>query len=390
MHAILPNRRFATTALGVLAVLLFIYEWCKCQQDNAVAAVRSSRSVSMERADGVKESVSLPHEWSWHDVSAEDAEHLGILPGSYASIPENQHRSGWCGACYLLAVVHMLTDRWNIEIGRRAKANSTALTVMKPFVQVDAQAMLDEYDAVRSVSSDDQSWNACKGGSPVHVLSSIKRQLMKIHVSHPSGYAWTGFPRQRAETSNTNTRRRTDGLVFLQDDEMGAARGDETCEMRVIDVTTPSNRTETIKHEIYHNGPVVLGIDAECLIGGNKHGIASTRSKAHRNHAVSVIGWRKVGKHDYWIVRNTWGDRIPENLPKDMSCVKPGSNDCKPKWQTWHSLPDMPGFALVSQAYIETKSADAKASRETPWYSCRTSFEQPRNEVAWQDAPENL
>ena len=305
---------------------------------------------------------------------------LGIAPGTYGTRPVDQHRSNWCGACYLYAVVFMITDRWNIEIGRElTKTGERA----QPFVELDAQAMLNDYDNLRSKTTDDETWNACKGGSPMHVLMLLQRGDMGIVQAHPRGYAWTGFPCKRGAPSTSKDLPSRVPVVFVNDGTSINTDVALRSGMRVQDSYVVPNNTEAVKRELMSRGSLVLGIDAECLIACDKFGFASTRPSGKRNHAVSVVGWVRARRGTWWVVRNSWGDHVPENMPSDTSCVSPGNNECDIARRPWNSIPQLPGFAYVSARYIERTCIDAKNNKASPWYACTLTHETEEREAPW-------
>lgn len=298
-------------------------------------------SARQAHADAVP---ALPLEWSWYWVSQADGERYGLKHGRYATHVIDQHRSGWCGACYLISAMHCITDRCNVIIARHL----TDAEEMQPYMQINAQRLLDDYNALQQQTR--SSWNACQGGSPWSVLDAIKNGMIEIHQAPTQGYAWHGFPNKDSHPSN-----------------------DAKAKIQIVDAYAIPNRRAVVKRDLFEHGSVVLGIDAECLLNC-KRGIADEKSMHRRNHAVSVVGWKRIGKKEFWIIRNTWGTHVPKNLPRDKSCVKPGSNTCHEPTKVWGYLADAPGFALVSMDYVERDSMDARDARDSgattsPWYA---------------------
>lgn len=334
------------TSCIVMCLLLLLLIACMERRATAwrVGTVRAvaTRACSARRAT----SPTVPREWSWAHITRLDCDvfraHTSarILPGNYASPVVNQHRSGWCGCCYLMAVVQMVQDRWNLKIGQMLPSDG----VMHPFVELDAQRILDDYNRLRRKS--DRSWNACQGGDPKRVIACLEGGACQLHVSPPKGHVWHGHPRD----------------VPFQKSQSAMRVG----EFRVID-----NRADAVKRVILSKGPVVLGIDAQCLIHLSPEGVADDSSRNARNHAVSVIGWttcRKTGK-ECWITRNSWGaDRVPSNLPQDIQCVQTGSNRCAEVTSAWTGTSGFPGYVLVPVKYIERDAAGATDS--SPWWDC--------------------
>ena len=283
--------------------------------------------------------IQPPHVWSWHSVDDVAAAERSIAPGRYTTRAHNQHRAGWCGACYMMSVIHMITDRLNVELG-----SHSSIQEMHPFVDLDAQRMLNEYDAFRSESM--PQWNACRGGDPMRVLACLEEGKCQIHTSPSAGYAWRGFPSKEKQSSTDAAHRRVAQLYRIP------------------------NQSIDVKRCIYRDGPVGVSIDAECLIDCDEEGVADTSSQQPRNHAATIIGWTERRGEEMWILRNSWGeDWVPENLPDDISCVRRGSNKCTPHRQSWTGMPDLPGHVLVPIRYLETDASYA-ASDLSPFYAC--------------------
>ena len=61
--------------------------------------------------------------------------------------------------------------------------------------------------------------------------------------------------------------------------------------------------------EIYTNGPIACGINAEDIV----EYVGGVHDAPHKpkmiNHIISVVGWGYDNKIDkqYWIIRNSWG-----------------------------------------------------------------------------------
>lgn len=286
---------------------------------------------------------ALPREWSWvqiedHHASAWARDHAPatLAPGSYASRVVNQHRSGWCGCCYLIAVVQMIQDRWNVMIGQHAD-----VVVMYPYAELDAQCMLDEYDKFRGPMF--SGWTACHGGDPRQVISCFNNGSCRLFVAPSDGGAWCGHARS---------------------EERRACNARATPAIRVGEVRTIPNDRVAVKQAIYDRGTVVLGIDAECLIAA-RDGVADTTSRSKRNHAVTVVGWQWHGQDECWLIRNSWGaETVPDNFPSDIKCVKRDSNTCEETKRAWKGMNVFPGYVLVPMWYLERKGD------ESLWYDC--------------------
>ena len=290
--------------------------------------------------------VRLP-QWTWLVVDPETAGRRGLLPGRYAGGVFDQHRSGWCGCCYLIAVVQMIEDRWNIIVGRNMRKEEGDRVQMHPYVRLDKQRMLDEYDAVRRVAA--IGWNACKGGDPRMVIGCIRGGSCPLRLEPPDGSVWVGHPRDEKTP--------TDPIA-------------DRVAVKVGSCTTIPNEVDAVKRVIYDRGTVVLGIDAQCLIHADEKGVADRSSRVSRNHAVTVVGWTTLDDgEECWVVRNSWGKHsVPTSLPDDTGCVSRDGNECAWPTRAWSGTPILPGFVLVPTAYIDH---EAVSDGSSPWWEAR-------------------
>lgn len=319
----------------ILVIVVIHHEMKKAHDIKTDTTITSGRKSHTIR--------SLPIEWNWARVGENDARlwtdahsSMHLAPGSYASRVINQHRSGWCGCCYLIAVVQMIQDRWNLMIGQH-----TLVKTMYPYAELDAQCMLDEYDKFRGAIF--SGWTACHGGDPRQVISCFNSDSCRLFLAPSSGGAWSGYARSKDK---------------------------QTCEERarpnisVGEVHNIANNRDAVKRAIYDRGSVVLGIDAQCLLMA-RDGVADTTSRAKRNHAVTVVGWQWNGDDECWLLRNSWGsETVPNNLPEDIKCVQRGANNCTESTRTWRGMPTLPGYVLLPMSYLEQNGGDS------PWYEC--------------------
>jgi hypothetical protein len=313
----------------------------------------SSRGVAVVGEDIVDEVPPPPAGgWSWLRVSPKEAKIRGIPAGRYATPATNQHRSGWCGACYLVAVVQMIADRWSMVANFAVTASDHTAT---PCVSMDMLSILCDYDRYHSEelskragggrAATPPSWNGCQGGSPMSVLQCMMDGRCPLRESPSDGDVWTGYVGDAA-----------------------AEHGAPTSRMTVVEKYFVPNDPKAVREELYRHGPVVLLIDAETLLETDTRGVARGRPASTPNHAVSVVGWqRAVDGRMCWVVRNSWGSVVPDNLPKDRSCVTRSTNRCTPNVRSWRSIPEHPGFCLLPFSYLDGRNWHGTS----PWLACR-------------------
>ena len=154
--------------------------------------------VSARRSEQQGLAIPLPRHWSWQTITHRevdmyhDAFHKRLKVGIYASPVINQHRSQWCGCCYMIAVLQMLQDRTHVLMGNSSTVQSVE-NKMLPWVEFDSQVALDTYDTLqRPVSF--QPWNACRGGDPIKVLRAIEEEIVPLLIVPGDGASWLGYP----------------------------------------------------------------------------------------------------------------------------------------------------------------------------------------------------
>ena len=251
--------------------------------------------------------------FSWRSVK----NHRYVPPGKYAQDCFDQHHMSWCGACYLVAAVQCVEDRIHVEAGRKK---------MKPFKYLSMQTVMDhfqEFDA-------EPGWNACHGGFSMHVFKCLVEQ--RCPVLFETEREWRGHPTEPTPTPSSQN-------VTLYD---------------------PRRLNESeVKLCLYTEGPVVLEISAATLLSIDSTGTVTDVSYKEPNHAVCVVGW----KGDHWIVRNSWGrERVPKNIPADLSCVSYEDNECDVEFVPWGGDPNDLGFCFLP---MECKALHA--SSPSPW-----------------------
>ena len=294
-------------------------------------------SISSKRS-----SVRIPTEWNWQDITATDAkrweETFGkpLAIGSYTSFVFNQHLSKWCGCCYLVSAIQMLQDRLNLAIGLRNPTH-----IMQPSVEVDMQHALDAYNRARLENTDEHVWNACKGGSPLHVLQTIQRGKCKLRMLPGAGGIWHGHPCSIDEEQSSNS-------------------------IRIEHAQQLQNVQEYIKWRIFRCGTVVLGVNAQCINIDDiaeRGGVIDETHTESANHAVTVVGWKMVGTQECWIVRNSWGtEHSPTKLPDTMDCVEIGHNNCDVLKRSWAGDPQNPGYVYIPLNFAGIRGLPS------PWY----------------------
>lgn len=245
-------------------------------------------------------------DFSWQTVH----NHPSVPDGVYADAIFNQHSVGWCGCCYIVAVVQTIEDRGHIARPREARH------------RIDMQTVVDHFNT--SASSDDSQWNACHGGYPLHVVECLMSKVCPM-VTSRRPKRWLGHPSRTHHTPLST----------------------------VPYTITRVKRMQHVKEEIYARGPVVLEINAQTLKSVDREGIVTNLQPDLPNHAVSVVGWRHTSRAGpCWIVRNSWGQhRVPKAVPDDVMCVDEDGNRCEVEWEYWIGDPILPGFCYIPMSH---------------------------------------
>ena len=272
---------------------------------------------------------------SWRQLDRDD---LGVPRGVYACDAIDQHASGWCGCCYLVAAAQMVRDRAHIHLARQRLRVS-------PFV--DMQHLLDRFDGWQA----QPGWNACHGGFSEHVLNCMRTDRACAHFLHVEQRlrTWFGFVTPLGRTT---------------------AHPTAALEVEVGEVTALNSEEEV--RSALRDGPVILEISARTLKSIDAWGIVCDPTPRPADHAVCVVGFVEgdewTGGRDAWILRNSWGaTRAPVQLPDELACNQVGINDCEVRWETWRGDPRDPGFALLPCSLV------SNPSHQSPWMTASVS-----------------
>lgn len=214
----------------------------------------------------------LPENFNWGNIDGE----------SFLSPMRNQHIPKYCGSCWAHGAINALEDR--IKIARKN---------LMPDIRLSIQEILNCAQDVAGT---------CHGGSATGTYEWIYSKAKK----DPSqGLAFETCQLYQADDftcNDINICRTCWGF-------------DEACEA----VTTYPNATisaygivqgeDDMMKEIYSNGPIACGIDAEHNLHEYSGGIINDQTGAQTiDHIISLVGWGVEGDTKYWIGRNSWGE----------------------------------------------------------------------------------
>jgi hypothetical protein len=209
---------------------------------------------------------------------------------------------------------------------------------MFPCYQFNFQLALDTYNA--HITNTD-GWNACRGGSPIKVIQAIAEGACILELT-PDETVWLGHP----TTMDSNSSFR---MSFV-----------------TLDPIESLDRTvDKIQYRIFKYGPVVLGIDSLSLRDkglSQRGGVIDGTSTADRDHAVTVVGWKKIKNVPCWIVRNSWGSNTVPTARPEAGCVGKDFNTCIVETQPWSGDKNRPGYAYIPCSYRGV------CEPPSPWY----------------------
>ena len=202
---------------------------------------------------------------------------------NYCVPMKNQHIPQYCGSCWCVSATQALSTRINI------KRNNTGELIV-----LSCQHVLN----CGNVGS-------CYGGSIDSVYQFISSTPISYETSMPyiacSSDSTEGFCKYTDTTcKNVNIARACGGFEGSQKDDNACIGLKYYPNATISDYGSISGKS-AMQKEIYNNGPIICGIDAEPLLQYTG-GVINTAGKSV-DHVVEVVGWGT----NYWIVRNTWG-----------------------------------------------------------------------------------
>ena len=233
---------------------------------------------------------SLPQSFDWRNMNGTN----------YLTKNLNQHIPVYCGSCWAHGSISALADR--IKIARKAQWPDINLSIQ--FLlncrfggSCNGGDHLATYKAIKDYGSipfdDCMVYQACSTDSSESMCSAIQAHAIGNGETDPFTCAASNVCR----TCDTFTAR--GGACVAIDKypnatiaEFGAVRG-----------------AEDMMAEIYNNGPIACGINAEDIVEytGGVHD--APRKPKMINHIISVVGWgydEDIAKQ-YWVIRNSWG-----------------------------------------------------------------------------------
>lgn len=223
---------------------------------------------------------NLPQAFSWSNVD-------GV---NYLTKNLNQHIPVYCGSCWAHGSVSSLADR--IKIMRKAAW---------PDINLSIQFLLNC-----------QMGGSCNGGDhlaaykAIHDYGSIPYEDCMVYQACSADSSEEGCKnKQMFECTPTNICKTCDTF---------SSNGGTCSPIKHYPNATilsygAVKGSENMKAEIYKNGPIACGINAEQIVDYTGGVLDLPNKLKIVNHIISVVGWGydAILDKQYWIIRNSWG-----------------------------------------------------------------------------------
>ena len=234
----------------------------------------------------IHENMDFPTNFDWRNIDGK----------SYVTKMLNQHIPQYCGSCWAHGSMSALADR--VKIARNASGTDINLSI---------QTILN---------CGGLTVGSCHGGSHHGAYNFVKKNSVPFDTCQTyiacSSESTEGFCEKASDMTTCTPENVCKTCSTF-------SSNDGTCEpiMFYPNVTISKSGSvsgiSNIMAEIYKNGPVACGMNAEPVleyIGGI---FDNPREISMINHVISIVGWGdfKDGS-GYWIVRNSWGEYFGE------------------------------------------------------------------------------
>lgn len=256
------------------------------------------------------DNLDLPKEFSWDNVNGTN----------YLTKNLNQHLPNYCGSCFIHGALSALADR--IKIARKAR---------EPDINLAIQFILNCGNA-----------GTCQGGDHLQVYKFIHDYGS---VPYDTCLAYEACSSDSPEKACQNRDYSCKPINICRTCYSFTSEGGGCASISPYPNATISKYgsimgANNIKNEIYRNGPVACGINADAILDYQGGVLDLPDASREINHIVSITGWgfdEDLGK-EYFIIRNSWGEYYAElgflkvvsgenQLGLENSCVwaEPGS-----------------------------------------------------------------
>jgi len=256
-------------------------------EDGVTIALNSNNGLQQRNGIQMAPADTLPDQFHWGNASGVD----------YLSPVRNQHIPTYCGSCWAFATTSAIADRWHIW------QSDT------PFTPV----VLSTQHVLSCGNIPPSQVGTCEGGDDAAVYTFAEQHGIP-HESCSNYMATDTTCESHSPITNTNKP------ACYTCDEKQNCWSINTYRKLFVRKITRLEGADTMRREIYKNGPITCGIMAtDKMIDDYKGGIFSESVRddtddAHINHVIEVVGY---GNDDhgnkYWRVRNSWGTEWGDN-----------------------------------------------------------------------------
>ena len=210
---------------------------------------------------------ALPTAWDWRNVNGTN----------FLTFTRNQHVPVYCGSCWAHGPTSSLADRINI-----LHNGSFPVLSLSPQVIINCKA-----------------GGSCDGGNPGPVYEFGK----KYGIPDDTCQQYIAKNPEKFSCSPVQVCQTCSGAVGTQN--CTAVENPKRWFVKEYGYVAGPN---SMKTEIYNNGPIGCGIDATTELENYTGGIFSQAKLFPRiNHEVAIVGWGVQSGVEFWIVRNSWG-----------------------------------------------------------------------------------
>merc|ERR1712236_76361 len=198
---------------------------------------------------------------------------MSTVPDSYSSVAlkyvtPGKHQ-GSCGSCVAFATLAVVETCFKKAIGK--------------FGDYSEQHLLD-------CAYDGGVVNGCRGASPWGYAKWLYDNDPKLASENDYPY------KSRRGTCSTSYTEFNQGVKVTK--AVWTSRGDET----------------DLKKLVFLHGAVIVGVQARGAFSEYKSGIFDgCTAYSSPDHAVTVVGYGTENGVDYWLIKNSWGERWGEN-----------------------------------------------------------------------------
>ena len=224
--------------------------------------------------------VELPQSFTWSNVN-------GV---NYLTKNLNQHIPVYCGSCWAHGAISSLSDR--IKIKRNASF---------PDINLSIQFILNC-----------KMGGSCNGGDhlatykAIHDYGSIPFEDCMIYQACSSDSKEEACRnREEFECVAKNICRTCDTFSS----HGGTCNPIMSYPNATIESYGSVKGSDNMMREIYKNGPIACGINAEEILDYTGGVVDLPKKMKMINHIISIVGWgydKNIDKQ-YWIIRNSWG-----------------------------------------------------------------------------------